>query len=186
MELVDLNGLWPEWNGIKEKVLEWIEESIDKEGTVSCKISANATALLGLYVDIGITKDNRGNIAIQWSYAVPGVDDTVAGGVLDAGLAVSVAVTDAEDVDGLLGPSSAIGASGGYLGYACIDLISFEDMSDLNGDIDGIQAGIGIGVGIDIHLTETYTREIWKINMYEVMCQLLDANEDKGEEKGCL
>lgn len=74
--------MWSEWSGIKEKVLEWIEEkqeeSIDKEGTVSCKNSANATALLRVYVDIGITEDSRGNVATQWSYAVPGVDDTVS------------------------------------------------------------------------------------------------------------
>ena len=77
--------------------------------------------------------DTVNSIQTGWSYAVPGANDTVSVGVLDVGISVGWAFTDAEDVDGLLGSSSAIGASGGYLGYAAVDLISFEDLLNILG-----------------------------------------------------
>lgn len=81
LDLVDLDGRQPEWN---------------QKGTVTIKLSGNLTAWLGVYVDIGISADCEGNVAVQWSYAVPG-------GVLDAGVTAGIAFTDAENVDDLLG-----------------------------------------------------------------------------------
>lgn len=165
VDMVDLDGRWP----------SWVEDFTQNNGTVTLKVSANANALMGAYIDIGISLDCKGNVSVQWAYAVPGVNDTVSGGVLDAGASVAVAFTDAEDVDGLLGPSSSIGASGGYLGYFGIDAISFEDVSDLNGDLDGIQIGAGVGIGIDIHLCESYTSEICKFNILDELSKLFGS-----------
>lgn len=73
--------------------------------------------------------------------------------------------TDADDVYGLLGPSSSFGASGGYLGYVAVDFVSFDDYSDMSGKLNGIQIGAGIGGGADVHVTESYTKELWCINI---------------------
>ncbi len=161
------------------KVVEIRNKLSQNNGTFTEKISINGNALFGGYADIGVSYDWKGNVAIQWSYAVTGVNDTASVGILDAGASVGWTFTDAEDVDGLLGPSSAIGASGGYLGYAAIDLISFEDMSDMNGDVDGFQIGGGVGIGMDVHLTETYTNNIFKFNIYDVLLKIL------GQEGEC-
>lgn len=178
MDLVDLNGMTPTAPVARVTALfqdmfkndnmsKKVEETNSTEGTLSIKLSGNLTVLLGVYVDIGISVDRKGNAALQWSYSVPGVNDTVSGGVFDAGATVSIAGTDAETVDDLLGPSSSIGASGGYLGYLGFDAISFEDMSDMSGDVDGFQISAGIGAGIDVHMTESYTQEIYKWKLWD-------------------
>ena len=56
------------------------------------------------------------------------VADTMSGGLFDIGAAIGLAFTNAEDVKGLLGKGSAIGASGGYLGYVTLDALSFDEM----------------------------------------------------------
>lgn len=65
-----------------------------------------------MYIDIGASLDWKGNVAFQWSYSMIGVNDTVSEGILDAGICGSWTFTNAEDVDGLLGPSSALGQEG--------------------------------------------------------------------------
>ena len=50
-------------------------------------------------------------------------------------------------------------------------------MSDANGDIDGFQIGAGIGAGMDIHLTETYTNSIVKVNIFDILLKILGQEE---------
>lgn len=165
VNLVDLDGKLP-------KILEIIRENLsDNDGTLSIKVSATATAATSVYIDAGISVDWEGNVAFQWSYEVPGVNDTAAAGTLNAGAAINVAVTDAENVDGLLGPSTSIGVSGGWLKDVTFDLLSFEDASDMNSDVDGVQVGLGKGVGqlVDLHIIETYTSNYNKFNIYDLL-----------------
>lgn len=175
LHFIDLDGRLPE-------ILDKLRENLsNNNGTFSIKISANATAMTSVYVDIGVSVDWEGNVAFQWSYEVPAVNGTASIGLLDAGITGSVAVTEAENVDGLLGPSTSIGASGGYLGYAAIDLLSFEDASDMNGDLDGVQIGAGIGVGADLHITETYTSSLLKFNIYDLLEKYIFNGEERCE-----
>ena len=205
MVLVDWNGAWPTWEDV-ENAIDQGTDAVgsmviglynyavegynylvkDLNGTATLKISANANALLGVYVDIGVSVDWKGNVALQWSYAVPGVDDTMSVGVFDIGGALGLSITDAKDVNGLLGKSSSLGVSGGYLGYGAIDLISFEEMEDMNGDIDGFQIAGGIGAGIDIHMMETNTKEIYSYNIFQILGSTLDFLFRRGENSKCV
>lgn len=54
-------------------------------------------------------------------------------------------------------------------------------MSDLNGDLDGFQIGAGVGIGLDIHLTETYTNEIHKYNIFDVLENFLGTEGECSE-----
>lgn len=175
VNLVDLDGKLPE-------LIEKIRDALsDNNGTFSFVASVNATAVTGVYSSIAVSCDWEGNVALQWSYEVPGVNGTASAGLLDIGLTVGPAFTNAENVDGLLGPSTSIGASGGYMGYFAFDLISFEDASDMNGDIDGFQIGAGPGIGADVHILETYTSNIGKFNIYEFLEKCIFKGEEECE-----
>lgn len=100
----------------------------------------------------------------------------------NANTVIGVAFTNAQTVDGLLGPSSSMGISGGAIWSIGGDLISFEDMSDVSGDIDGFQITGGVGLGFDIHLIESYTHELGRWNIYEVIKEKLRKFGEKG---GC-
>lgn len=53
--------------------------------------------------------------------------------------------------------ASYVGASGGpgwYLGY---DMLSFDDMGDMNSSANGGQIQLGFGAGMDIHMSKSYT-----------------------------
>ena len=53
-----------------------------------------------------------------------------------------------------------IGASGGSGWYVGADLVSFDDASDPEMEINGVQIAGGFGVGVDIHVTETETATV--------------------------
>ena len=203
--MVDLNGAWPIWKDIESMINEGIDavnkaatgfcvNVIDEyndfvkdlNGTVTFKISANANLYAGVYVDVGLSFDWRGNVAAQWSYAVPGVDNTLSLGICDIGASAGLLFTDASDIYGLLGKSSSIGASGGYLGYGAVDAISFEEMEDMNGDIDGFQMGAGVGAGIDVHMMESYTREICSFNVFQALEKAFNLPLGKREDIKCI
>jgi len=127
--------------------------------TMGFSIGANLTVILGVSISVGVYWDDEGNVDWQWSYSVPGVDDTVGVGVLDVGVSAAVQYTNADTVYDLYGPSYYVGASGGPLWYVGADLIGFEDGNPNNG-VDGVQLVGGFGWGLDIHATKTYTRPL--------------------------
>ena len=43
-----------------------------------------------------------------------------------------------------------------------MDIVSFEDVSDPEGDFDGIQITVGYGWGVDLHIMETTTKQVGK------------------------
>ena len=140
--------------------------------TIGLSLGANITFGLGVSISIGLFFDDNGNFDVQWSYAVPGVDDTSTVGVLDAGVGVSLQYTDRDTVQDLYGPATYMGASGGPLWYVGADLISFSDASDSNGEINGFQLTGGIGVGVDVHVAETYTKSVLTQNQPQYKNQI--------------
>ncbi len=195
--MVDLDGLFPisfkEWGDkIKKSLVQQIYDiknvPVDGVGTVSLKAFVNANILLGGYIDGGVSFDRYGNIAIQWSYAYPLDDDTntASVGLFDIGACLGVAITDAKDVNGLLGPSSAAGFSGGLWEYLSVDAISFDDISDTNGQLDGFQAAYGKGAGVDVHLVKTYTKEVITINIYDWLLEKLGEESPNDNRSECI
>ena len=118
-------------------------------------IGANLTILLGVSISIGLYWDDNGNVDWQWSYSVPGLDDTVNVGLVDVGASVAYQYTNADTVYDLYGFATYLGASGGPFWYVGGDYIT-------SGNIDGFQLVGGIGLGFDMHLTETYTKPVGK------------------------
>ena len=137
----------------------------DEDGlwTMGISLGGNITVFLGVSISIGIYWDGEGNFDWQWSYSVPGVDDTMTIGIIGAGVGLAFQQTDRETVYDLYGSATATGASGGALWYIGGDMISFADASDRSGTINGYQVAGGIGMGLDVHLAETNTKPIASI-----------------------
>ena len=129
--------------------------------TFGISFGTNANLFFGISLSIGFYIDDDFNFDIQYSYSIPGVDDTMSVGFLDAGAGISVQITDAEHVDDLLGASTSMGASVGSAVSLGVDLISFDDVvSDSSSDIDGFQVTAGLGAGVDIHVNKTKTKSL--------------------------
>ena len=96
----------------------------------------------------------------QWSYSVPGVNDTVSAGLLDAGAGVTIQYTNRDTVSDLYGTATNVGASVGDLVYGGVDLVSFSNPNEIDAEIDGFQFTIGIGAGVDVHLNVTDTKPV--------------------------
>ena len=131
---------------------------IDPQGlwTISFSVSANITVIVGLSVGIGVSFDDDGNIALQWSYSIP-EEQTGSVGLVDAGVAGSIHVNRADTVDDLEGVGSAVGTSIGAGWYGGIDVTSNTYIADHDAEIDGVQLSAGYGVGLDVHVNQTKT-----------------------------
>ena len=136
--------------------------SIDPFGTWTIGISfgANLNLFFGVSVSIGVFFDDEGNVDWQWSYAVPGVNNTTSIGVLDVGAGLAVQYTNKDSVYDLYGPATYIGASGGPCWYVGADLISFSKPSEMNANADGFQLVAGVGGGFDTHVVVADTRPV--------------------------
>lgn len=118
-------------------------------GTVlSVKSSANATLLMGISGDFGISVDSNGDYAIQVGDAGLIVDDSKSIGFMDGGISVQLQYLNLDSVYDMPGIAECIGGSGGYLKYFGVDIIGD---SKENSFIGG-QLGIGVGAGIDIDI----------------------------------
>lgn len=122
--------------------------------------SANLTLILGVSISAGIVFDDNGNIDFQWSYACPGVDNTVCVGVADAGIGGAIQVVNVDTVNDLYGVGSYMGASGGAGWYIGGDVISLSEVNNPNSEIEGLQLTGGYGIGVDIHIMQTNTKPI--------------------------
>ena len=137
---------------------------VDPSGniTITIKGSANANIILGVAVDFDISFDFKHNIAFQYSYAIPGVDNTMSFGFIDAGIAPQLQITNAETVNDLLGIASYIGASASPKTNIGLDLLQLEPMNSTRNTFDGIQlTGLGWGLGLDVHLIQSITRNLY-------------------------
>ena len=133
---------------------------------ITLKVAGNATLLFGVGADIDFSFDDNGNIGFQWSYSVPFVNDTMTVGIADAGVAGQLQVMNVDSIYDLEGNGSYVGASGGYLGYGGIDLVTQERIADmLDEEIEGIQLQVGAGIGIDVHLMQSHTNTIYSTHI---------------------
>ena len=128
--------------------------------TIGFSFGANLTVILGVSISIGVFVDDNGNIDVQWSYCVPGVDETVTVGVADVAGGVSFQFTDRDTVHDLRGKGTYIGASGGPWWSVGADVITFSDPSDADAEINGFQVTGGVGFGFDAHVAVTNTKSI--------------------------
>lgn len=124
--------------------------------------NVNVTAGLGVSISSGFAFDNKGNFDWQYSYIVPGVDNTMSAGVLDAGICGSVLITKAETVYDLYGLGSSVGVSGGALEYFGVDLVVLDGIYDAmwreDQSFDGVQVSVGKGWGVDVHVNQSQTK----------------------------
>ena len=129
--------------------------------TKSTSITVNATAIFGVSLSIGYSTDDKGNIVLFYSKAIPSDNDTMYIGGVDAGIALSKHVTVLDNVDELTGLSGSIGVSGGDLGYLGADAIFLPDNYEHKGIFGsswvGVQLSIGLGAGADVHIMQTET-----------------------------
>ena len=132
--------------------------------TISISITLAGVLGIGISVSIGLAIDDDGNTDVQYSYSIPGIDDTVTVGGVSAGIGIAAQYTTADTVYDLYGPATYIGASGGPGWYVGADVVSFSDASDSNMTTDGFQITAGFGGGVDVHITESYTRSCSKWN----------------------
>ena len=132
--------------------------------TISISVTFAGVLGIGISVSIGLAIDDDGNTDVQYSYSIPGIDDTVTVGGVSAGIGIAAQYTTADTVYDLYGPATYIGASGGPGWYVGADVVSFSDASDSNITTDGFQITAGLGGGGDVHITESYTRSCSKWN----------------------
>ena len=140
--------------------------NVDPLGLWTISISGTFSGVFGLGISLsfGFAFDDQGNFDWQYSYAIPGVDDTAMVGGIGAGAGIAVQYTKADTVYDLYGPATYIGASVGPGWYIGGDIVSFSDASDPEMTTDGFQIVAGVGVGVDVHVTESYTRSVVKTN----------------------
>ena len=132
--------------------------------TISISGAMSGTLGLGISVSFGFAFDGQGNIDWQYSYAVPGVDETMMLGLIGAGAGIAIQYTKAKTVKNLYGPATYVGASAGPGWYIGGDMVSFSDASAHEMTTDGFQFVAGIGFGIDVHVIESYTRSVIQNN----------------------
>lgn len=64
------------------------------------------------------------------------------------------------DVDELNGISTYLDASGGWLGYTGVDMVSNASTADLNGKTIDVQVSGKFRAGIDFHITQVQTQTL--------------------------
>ena len=140
--------------------------NVDPLGLWTISISGTLSGVFGLGISLsfGFAFDDQGNFDWQYSYAIPGVDDTVMVGGIGAGAGIAVQYTKADTVYDLYGPATYVGASAGPGWYVGGDIVSFSDANDPEMTTDGFQFVAGVGVGVDVHVTESYTRSVVQTN----------------------
>lgn len=146
---------------------------------IGISLSANLTALLGITGGIGIAFDDKWNFDVQYSYAVPWVDDTMSAGVLDAGAGITVQWVNVETVNDLCGLSSYVGASVGSFYSVGADLISSAPINQMDGKIEGVQIVAGIGIGVDAHINRVNTKSFFPKRKNDVYYKKHTLNEKR-------
>ena len=134
--------------------------NVDPLGLWTISISGALSGVfgLGISLSLGFAFDDQRNFDLQYSYAIPGVDDTVMVGGIGIGGGIAVQYTKADTVYDLYGPATYVGASAGPGWYVGGDVVSFSDASDPEMTTDGFQLYAGYGGVLDAHIIESYTR----------------------------
>ena len=138
----------------------------DSAGRWTQGISVGASVYLGFgaSVSIGYFWDDDGNGEFQWSYCVPGVNDTAAMGVCAIGAGITYQWTNYDTVSDLYGLGSTLGGSAGPSIYGSIESVLEGSISERENVSHGIQIGIGYGAGAEVHVANTQTSKVGKKN----------------------
>ena len=132
---------------------------VDYSGTmtVTVGVSGSGTAFIGSSGGLAVTFDEDG-IEIQYSYSEPSERSTTTIGLLSAGAAVTVQITNKNSASELRGNSTYLGGSVGETGF---DVVIDRPVADPNGELIGVQISHAIiGAGLDLHVSQTYTSTI--------------------------
>ena len=133
---------------------------MDQNGmwTISISRGVSGLMLLGASASIGVAIDDNLNFEIQFSYALPTVDDTGIVGLFTCGIDDYFQYTKADTVYDLHGLAEYVGASGGGVWWHVgADAIAFPETGEDAETIDGFQVYKGIGVGVDVHIADIKT-----------------------------
>ncbi len=133
---------------------------MDQNGmwTISISRGVSGLMLLGASASIGVAIDDNLNFEIQFSYALPTVDDTGIVGLFTCGIDDYFQYTKADTVYDLHGLAEYVGASGGGVWWHVgADAIAFPKTGEDAETIDGFQVYKGIGVGVDVHIADIKT-----------------------------
>ena len=146
--------------------------------TISFGASLSATFILGGSISLGWTFDDNGNVALQYSYAVPFVDKTMQMGLVGFGLGGYLGGTNLDSVDKTLGNTTYFGAAGGAGFAAGMDLIAENSVFDISKGNDknnyiGGQIIVAAGGGADIHATTTNTKNLFQLNIKETVNEVV-------------
>ena len=125
--------------------------------TIGYTRTFNSIFGLGVSFSLGYVLDDKGNFARQFSYAIPGINDTVAVGGVGYGAGLAIQYTNADTIYDLRGTSTCIGASVGA--GLCIggDIITFSNISDPEVTFNGFQFSVGYGGSVDVHVIKSDT-----------------------------
>ena len=186
MDLVDLNGMWPEW---VENVNEWVQNlernCQDKKGTWTKGLDISVTPEIYQFdASICVSIDRKGNVAIQAS----GV-----GGVTIGDFALSLVqyemTTNAESVYALEGAGTQMGgAYSAATKYPRLTLVMGGEFNII-GDVHErtkkaygitVAAGIGVGAGMEGHVEWGETTTLFSLNIFELWDQFY-----YGDNGGC-
>ena len=66
--------------------------------TISISVTFAGVLGIGISVSIGLAIDDDGNTDVQYSYSIPGIDDTVTVGGVSAGIGIAAQYTTADTV----------------------------------------------------------------------------------------
>ena len=107
--------------------------------------------------------DDDFNVDLQRVLAGTGQNDDFLLGVASFGAGVSLAITNVDTVDDLIGTSKTVGFTSGFPLYWGVDLIYAESVSEsgvTGNELIGVQFNAGIGFGYDGHYLRTTTESI--------------------------
>ena len=150
----------------------------DPCGTFSVAISINYDLTFffaGTSGSIAIVVDDDWNVALQSSYSAPSYLDphTNHFGLVDAGAAFALQITDDDTVFNLEGPACYGGFSAGAGPCYGVDMVySGAKMNDPNSADqlpNGIAVSVGFGYGIDAHVKQTQTHTLGYFNLKELI-----------------
>lgn len=155
---------------------------IDPEGfwTVSYGINISLDCFAGGMLSIQKTIDSAGNVAIQGSYSIPGVNDTYSIGGVSVGAGAFFTATGLDTYADLEGHSVSAGTSVGEGPSVGVDLVAatsskrvIENMRNKKSTtFDGAQLTFAWAHGVDVHYTDSYTTTLHSYNLIDTLRSL--------------
>ena len=126
------------------------------------------------------TIDSAGNVAIQGSYSIPGVNDTYSIGGVSVGAGAFFTATGLDTYADLEGHSVSAGTSVGEGPSVGVDLVAatsskrvIENMRNKKSTtFDGAQLTFAWAHGVDVHYTDSYTTTLHSYNLIDTLRSL--------------